>query len=109
MVPLFQELGVDARWNIIEGTPEFYQVTKKFHNLLHGRREQICEAEYCLFTEVTRQNLEHMKIQGDTLFIHDPQLAGLIKRKNDLGKIGYGDVISIYHTPILRSGIFCSP
>jgi trehalose synthase len=86
MVPLFQELGVDARWNIIEGTPEFYQVTKKFHNLLHGRQDQICEAEFNLFSEVTRHNLEHMKIEGDTLFIHDPQPAGLIKRKNDLGK-----------------------
>ena len=28
--------GVDARWAVIEGNPEFFKVTKRIHNLLHG-------------------------------------------------------------------------
>ena len=28
--------GVDARWGVIEGSPEFYRVTKRIHNRLHG-------------------------------------------------------------------------
>ena len=28
--------GVDARWAVIEGSPEFYCVTKRIHNRLHG-------------------------------------------------------------------------
>ena len=28
--------GVDARWVVIEGAPEFYRVTKRIHNRLHG-------------------------------------------------------------------------
>jgi trehalose synthase len=86
IVPLLRQLGVDARWNIIEGTPDFYKVTKKFHNLLHGRREEISEADYRLFSEVTRQNLERFEVNGDVVFVHDPQPAGLVARKSDIGK-----------------------
>ena len=28
--------GVDARWAVIEGNPEFFKVTKRIHNFLHG-------------------------------------------------------------------------
>ena len=28
--------GVDARWLVIEGNPEFFRVTKRIHNRLHG-------------------------------------------------------------------------
>src|SRR3712207_5381567 len=28
--------GVDARWLVIEGEPEFFDVTKRIHNRLHG-------------------------------------------------------------------------
>src|SRR5918999_168096 len=28
--------GVDARWMVIEGSPEFFTVTKRIHNHLHG-------------------------------------------------------------------------
>jgi len=86
IIPLLQQLGIDARWSIIEAAPEFYQVTKKFHNALHGRKEDITEADYSLFINTTKQNIEHLKISGDIMFIHDPQPAGLISMKQAIGK-----------------------
>jgi len=59
MVPLLQQLGVDARWSIIQGNVDFYQVTKKFHNALHGRPERITEQDYALFKETTREILKN--------------------------------------------------
>jgi trehalose synthase len=41
MIPLLNELGVDARWDFIKGGNQFFEVTKKFHNALHGRHEEI--------------------------------------------------------------------
>ena len=41
LVPLFQDLGVDTGWDVIEGSPEFYQVTKGFHNALQGKAQNI--------------------------------------------------------------------
>src|SRR5438309_2295688 len=36
MVPLMQELGLQVRWEVISGPPDFYRVTKAFHNGLQG-------------------------------------------------------------------------
>src|SRR3954451_12936350 len=30
--------GVDARWVVMAGTPEFFRVTKRLHHALHGAR-----------------------------------------------------------------------
>ena len=36
MIPLMGELGIDARWEVIAGLPDFYRVTKAFHNGMQG-------------------------------------------------------------------------
>jgi trehalose synthase len=86
LVPLMEQLGVDARWNIIEGSDPFFQVTKKFHNALHGREQDITPSDYEIFNEITKINLEKMDLYGDIIFIHDPQPAGLIQKKSRIGK-----------------------
>lgn len=85
MVPLLNQLGVDAQWAIIKGQKDFYDVTKKFHNALHGRKEDISSEDFSLFLEVSKKNIEELKLQGDIFFIHDPQPAALIARKKELG------------------------
>ncbi len=86
MVPLLNQLGVDARWTTIKGSEEFFSVTKKFHNALHGRKENISSEDFSLFLEVNKKNIEELKFQGDIIFIHDPQPAALITEKKELGK-----------------------
>ncbi len=86
MLPLLGQLGVDARWSVIKGNPDFFQVTKKFHNALHGRKETISESDFALFMETTEQNVRELELHGDIIFVHDPQPAGLIARKKESGK-----------------------
>jgi trehalose synthase len=86
MVPLLGQLGIDTRWNVIKGDDEFFQVTKKFHNALHSRRERITAEDYALYKETTRKNIEEMELYGDIIFVHDPQPLGLITRKKELGR-----------------------
>ena len=86
MVPLLNQLGVDARWDVISGNEEFFEVTKKFHNALHGNKEKISPEDFALFSEVTERNLEEIKFYGDYLFIHDPQPVALIAKKREIGK-----------------------
>ena len=38
IVPLLNDLNVDAKWDVIKGGADFFGVTKKFHNTLHGER-----------------------------------------------------------------------
>src|SRR3990172_8127886 len=51
MIPLLSELGVDVRWDLIKGGEQFFEVTKKFHNALHGRKEEIAQRDFDIFME----------------------------------------------------------
>lgn len=86
MMPLLKQLGVDARWDTIKGNEPFFQVTKKFHNALHGRREKITKDDFALFRETTQKNIKRLQLDGDIIFVHDPQPVGLITKKKGLGK-----------------------
>ena len=86
IVPLLGQLGVDARWNVIKGDTDFFQVTKKFHNALHGRQEKITGRDFSLFLETTQKNIEELELYGDIIFVHDPQPVALVSRKKEVGK-----------------------
>ncbi|MBI4399027.1 MAG: glycosyltransferase [Candidatus Omnitrophica bacterium] len=81
LVPLFQEMGVNARWDVIKGGEQFYKVTKKFHNALHGKGETITPADFTCFLETSEMNNKSMEMNADIYFIHDPQPIALINRK----------------------------
>ncbi len=82
-VPLLKELGVNAGWDVIKGGEQFFDVTKKFHNALHGRAEEISQRDFDIFMEVSEENIRDMNIYGDIVFIHDPQPIALVRRKKD--------------------------
>lgn len=84
MVPLLQELGVDARWDFIKGGEDFFNVTKKFHNALHGKPEEITPQMFEIFMGTSQRNIDEVKTYGDVVFIHDPQPAALIKKKDSI-------------------------
>ena len=81
MVPLLRELEVDTKWDVIKGGEQFFAVTKKFHNALHGRDEGITKRDFEVFMETSQQNIEGVDTYGDIVFIHDPQPIALIKKK----------------------------
>lgn len=81
MVPLCRELGVDARWDVIKGGEQFYAVTKKIHNALHGAIQEFSPADWDHYWQTQETNAAQMDLDADILFIHDPQPAGLIVKK----------------------------
>lgn len=83
MVPLLKELGIDARWDLIKGGQDFFEATKKFHNALHGRQQELTQHDFDIFMETSRQNIEEMDTCGDIVFVHDPQPIALVKKKKD--------------------------
>jgi trehalose synthase len=76
--------GVDARWAVIQGPPEFFRLTKRLHNALHGSRgdgSPLGEAERKLYEQVNQQNaadLAPLVSPRDVVLVHDPQPAGMI-------------------------------
>jgi trehalose synthase len=61
-------------------------VTKAFHNGLHGAVEPITEQMFNIFRETTRQNLASFQFTGDVILVHDPQPAGLVARRKEIGR-----------------------
>ncbi len=85
IVPLLNDLGVDARWDVIKGDEKFFQITKKMHNALHAVKEEFDESEFSHFLKVNKQNAKELEFYGDVVFVHDPQPVALIERKKKTG------------------------
>ncbi len=83
--------GADARWVVIEGDAEFFRITKRLHNRLHGADGDggaLGAAERRAYDAVTERNvraLEELIQPGDIAILHDPQTAGLIGPLTDRG------------------------
>ncbi len=83
--------GVDTRWLVLNGTPEFFALTKRIHNLLHGSAGDglgITDADRATYDSVLAANLESMRQivrPGDVVVLHDPQTAGLVSGLQDAG------------------------
>jgi trehalose synthase len=79
-----RDAGVDARWLVIAGTPEFFRITKRIHNLLHedpGDGGALGDSERRVYDGVLAANgleLRALLHPGDLVVLHDPQAAGLI-------------------------------
>ncbi|MDI6727864.1 MAG: glycosyltransferase [Thermodesulfovibrionales bacterium] len=79
MIPILKDLGIDARWEVIEGDERFFDITKKIHNSLQGNFERITEDMWQHHYEVNRRNAERLDLDADAVLIHDPQPAPLIE------------------------------
>ncbi len=82
LIPLKQELGLDASWEIVAGDSQFYQCTKKMHNALQGNRAGISSELLQHYEAVNADNFERLKDllqEADIVIIHDPQPAPLLK------------------------------
>ncbi|MBI4056126.1 MAG: glycosyltransferase [Elusimicrobia bacterium] len=82
LVPLCNDLGLKTRWEVIKGGEDFFAVTKKFHNALHGDAQIILPKDYQVYEETVDRNLSEMSLEADVFLIHDLQPAALIKRRS---------------------------
>jgi len=81
MVPLMREAGLDASWEVIQGTDEFFEVTKNIHNGLQGRPVDLSHRGWKIFQEVNEMNMERLRptlTDADIVVVHDPQPAFLL-------------------------------
>lgn len=83
LLPLMRELGLEARWEVMEGGADFFEVTKAFHNALHGSSAKITPRDFEIFLDYNRRNREHINLDGRFVVIHDPQPAALIDARTE--------------------------
>ncbi len=81
LIPLMNELEVPTKWDVITGGNDFFEVTKGFHNALHGEKYDLTKAIEDIFLSYNEQNRQRMTFDEDVVVIHDPQPANLIKSR----------------------------
>jgi len=81
LIPLMQELGLHPRWDVLTGGRDFFEVTKAFHNALHGDPYQPRKEHFDLFLATTEQNCRRLHFDCDFTVIHDPQPLPLIEAR----------------------------
>ncbi|MFP4589516.1 MAG: glycosyltransferase [Candidatus Acetothermia bacterium] len=79
VIPLMNDLGIDYGWRVIHGSPDFFSVTKKWHNALQGEGIHISPEEKDVYTEINNLFSQFTHIYHDVVIIHDPQPLPLIK------------------------------
>jgi trehalose synthase len=81
LLPMFKELGINVRWEVMDGTPLFYKTTKSFHNALQGDEQDITPEMLEEYKKVNRENAAKLSLDSDFAIIHDPQPAAFIESK----------------------------
>jgi trehalose synthase len=97
LVPLLADIGVEARWEVITGTEDFFAVTKAFHNALQGAEQDPSPAMLEIYREINRRNARQIPLEADYVVIHDPQPAALILHKPGAGRWIWRCHIDISH------------
>ena len=82
VIPLIQELGLQPRWDVITGGQDFFEVTKAFHNALHGGPYQARKEDFDLFLATNELNRQRLQFDCEFTVINDPQPVALIEARS---------------------------
>ena len=86
LVPIMKDVGLDVHWEVIKGSLDFFNVTKKIHNALQGMSLDLSDGDMRTYLEYNRMNSESTILNTDFVVIHDNQPAAMIQflpAKND--------------------------
>jgi trehalose synthase len=79
LLPLMNDVGLEADWRILRGTPDFFTITKKFHNALQGDPINFTDLKQQIYIQNNEDFSSYFRIDGDFVVIHDNQPLPLIK------------------------------
>jgi len=82
MIPLMNELGLNASWEVVNGNPDYFNTTKTFHNGLQGNEVVLTERMIQAYEDTVIANAERLRPileEADFVIIHDPQPAPLLE------------------------------
>ena len=127
--PLMNSLGLKSDWRVLQGTDEFFDVTKSFHNACQGEEITFTKEMIQLYLDTNQENVTRLSpLDADFIIIHDPQPAAFIEldKGNDIGKwiwrchidlstpsIGVWNIlkpfVEQYDASLFHSARFCVP
>jgi trehalose synthase len=83
LIPLMNDAGIQAEWQVMLGREEFYNVTKRLHNALQGNPDSLSHEEWRIFERYNALNATEISGGWDVIIVHDPQPAGVRRHVPD--------------------------
>jgi len=82
LVGYVEDFGIPIRWLVMTGDAEFFAITKRLHNQIHGQTADgplrgSDAAHYARMLAANAAELLDQIRPGDLVLLHDPQTAGL--------------------------------
>jgi len=77
LLPLMNDVGLRAEWQVMTADSEFFNVTKSFHNGLQGAAVELTGEVRSLYEDVNRRNAAQLTSHYDFVVVHDPQPCAL--------------------------------
>jgi trehalose synthase len=76
---LMNGAGIKTGWRTIQGRPDFFSITKKMHNALHGADINLTDLKLSIYEEVAYENATRLHLDHDVIIVHDPQPLPIIR------------------------------
>ena len=75
---LLNAMGIQAGWRVLQGSPDFFGITKRMHNALQGMPFQFTSLKRRIYESVVFENSIRNHFAHDLVMVHDPQPLPLI-------------------------------
>jgi trehalose synthase len=82
---LMNSVGVKTGWRVIQGSPDFFGITKKMHNALQGGDINLSDRKLQLYEEIVYENVVRNHLHHDMVIVHDPQPLPMVKHYQKRG------------------------
>ena len=82
---LMNSAGVKTGWRVIQGSPDYFSVTKKLHNALQGDEINLTRLKKQIYENVVHENAVRNHLDHDRVIIHDPQPLPIISHYEKRG------------------------
>lgn len=82
---LMNSAGIKTGWRVIQGSPDYFSVTKKLHNALQGQEINLTDLKKRIYEEVVFKNAVRNHLDHDRVIIHDPQPLPMVEHYSKRG------------------------
>jgi trehalose synthase len=79
LVPLMNDVGIDAGWRVLHGNVDFFSITKSFHNGLQGEEIHLTDIKKEIYMQTNENFSTYTHLNHDCIIVHDPQPLPMIQ------------------------------
>lgn len=82
---LMNSVGIKTGWRVIQGSPDFFSITKKVHNALQGGKINLSARKMQIYEEIIYENVVRNHLDHDMVIMHDPQPLAMVNHYKKKG------------------------